>query len=133
MLGQLLVRLHSPVCHQLHLKLCARLCRVGAVQPDERVRPMIDLDLVARATLCGDHLVDGGWEVCSALPVCEEVHVFARALQDPVRGDGMAAGQREPVWPPALSPISASRRWTAASSALTRRLAAASKLERWSR
>src|SRR4051812_35350701 len=89
-----------------------RSVRLADVQASERVQTQVDTDDEGRRLISGDHRVDGGREVGAASPVGEQVHVLAGALQDPVRGDRMPAGQGEPVYgPPICRAISASRRW----------------------
>lgn len=58
-------------------------------------------DVEALGPVRGDHLVDGGREVGTTLPVGEQVHILARALENAVRRDRVPTGQGEPERPAA--------------------------------
>jgi len=90
-------RVGPPVGDQLHPVTLARVELVGEVQPGEGVQTQIDPDGEPLGFVGGDEGVDGGGEVSPPLPVGEQIHVLAGAGQDAVGGDGVPAGEGEPV------------------------------------
>ncbi|MEV1320010.1 hypothetical protein AB0J14_28480 [Micromonospora arborensis] len=68
--------------------------RAGSLPWYDRKSAKVDVDAEVFGTIGGDHLVDGGGEVGAALPVGEQVDVFAGAVEDSVCGESRYAGAR---------------------------------------
>jgi hypothetical protein len=73
--------------------------RIGDVQPGKRVQTKVNPDVEALGPVRGDHLVDYGGESLARLPVGEQVHILARALENAVRRDRVPTGRGEPERP----------------------------------
>lgn len=91
-------RLGTPVSDQLHpmRPVWLYVARIGDVEPGECVQSQVDLDIEALGLVCRDHLIYRGREVRLALPVGEQVHILARALQNPVHRDCVPASESKP-------------------------------------